>query len=849
MIGHTVSHYRILEELGGGGMGVVYKAEDTRLERTVALKFLPQELTRDESARERFVLEARAASALDHPTICNVHEIDQTPDGQSFICMAYYEGETLKKKVARGPLPVAEAIETAALIADGLAEAHRHGIVHRDIKPANIMATNEGEVKIVDFGLVKLLGTTGVTRTGQTAGTPVYMSPEQIQGEDVDGRADIFSLGIVLYEMLTGSPPFKGDFDAAVQYGILRTSPEPVSKSRAGVSAGLQAIVDKALQKDPDKRYQNAADMRDDLRAVTAAKLKRPVRRTLLGVALPVAVVLAVLLAVLLEPTARQMAERLLSIDRVPSEKHIAVLPLENIGGDPANQAFCDGLMETLTSRLTQMEQFHGSLWVVPASEVRERNITSASLAGREFGVNLVFTGSVQRLHDVFRLTLNLIEVNTDAPRQLNSTVFDEALADIAGLQDEVVVRVASMLKVELQPKAQDVLFAGGTAVAASYDFYVQAFGYLQQYESVENLDHAVTLFKQAIEQDSLFALAYSGLGEAYWRKFEATKDKQWTERGIESCRRAYELNDMLAPVRVTLGIIRRGTGEYEKAVTEFKQALALDPTNADAYRGLAGVYSDLQKFDEAESTYKKAIDVKPEYWAGYDDLGLFYYDRGRYDDALAQYRRAVALTPGNPRVYNRMGAVHYAQEQWDEARRTFMRSIEIEPTYRVYSNLGVIEYMEGRYAESAAMVEKALALNDKSYVTWLNLANAYYWMPDKRDEAYDIYRRVTRMAEEQRRLNPRNADLLADLAGYHAILGERARALALLDQALAIAPDHWWVLYNHAHAYEQLGDREKALEWLERALEAGYPRKEMERDPFLADLRADKRYERFAER
>jgi tetratricopeptide (TPR) repeat protein len=845
VIGRTISHYRILEELGGGGMGVVYKAEDTRLKRLVALKFLPPELTRDQHAKERFIREAQAASALDHPNICTIHEIDETPEGQSFICMACYEGESLKAKIARGPLPIAEAARIVADVAAGLNEAHRHEIVHRDIKPANIMVTGGGEVKIVDFGLAKLRGAARITETGRTPGTPSYMSPEQIRGEPVDERTDIFALGVVMYELLTGSLPFRGERTPAVQFSIVSEGPEPLSKYRKNVPPPLEAVLGKALQKDPNQRYQSAAEMRDDLERALAGTHGRVDHRRALKLGLPGAVLLAILLAMLLEPPARDLARRIFAPDRPPAEKHIVVLPFENVGGDPANQAFCDGLMETTTSKLTQLEQFHGALWVVPSSEVRGRAVTSASEARREFGINLAFSGSVQRLGEGFRMTLNLIEVGRKAPRQLSSTVFDYSLVGLSALQDEALLKMAAMLNVELRPETKKMLSAGGTAVAASYDSYVQGRGYLQHYESEENIDRAIDMFERAIEEDSSFALAYAGLGEACWRKYNASRDKRWVGRAVESCTRGFELNNMLAPVRVTLGMVYEGTGEYEKAVSEFKRALVLDVANADAYRGLAGAYRDLGRFEEAESTYKKAIDARPEYWAGYDDLGLFYYNRGRNEEALAQFQRSLALTPHNGRLYNHLGAAYYAQEQWENARQAFTRSIEIQPTFRAYSNLGVIEYLEGRYAESAAMVEKALELNDQSHLTWLNLANAYYWIPGKREKAYEIYRRVVDMAEAERRVNPQDPYLLSSLGGYYAILGERERALALLDQALAIAPGDMWVLYDKGHALEQLGEREPALEWIEKALAAGYQRKEMERDPFLADLRADVRYER----
>jgi serine/threonine-protein kinase len=848
MIGQTVSHYKIVEKLGGGGMGVVYKAWDNRLKRDVALKFLPSELTRDEEFKTRFRHEAQAASALDHPNICNIHEIDETPQGRMFICMAHYEGETLKKKIARGRLSTDEAANTIDQIARGLAEAHRHGIVHRDIKPANVMITGKGKVKIVDFGLAKQSGASRITRTGRTLGTLIYMSPEQARGDAINERTDIFSLGVVWYEMLTGKIPFEGDHEAAVLYGIMHKDPEPLAKYRSDIPAGLQEIIDKALHKQVNKRYQTMSELREDLHKLTGEPSggRSLVRRTWyrrLRSPLAVAAAVAVLLA--LSPMLWNTVQELFT--GPPDQKHIAVLPFENMG--PVSEAFSAGLVETLTSKLTQLERFHESLWVIPASEVRAWQVASPGEARRLFSVNLVFTGSIQQLGESYRLTLNLIEVGKNTPRQLRSALIDEPLTDVSALQDNTVIKAAGLLNLELGPDTQKLLTAGGTVMAAANDYYLQGRGYLQRYQRVENLDHAVSLFQRAIKEDSLYALAYAGLGEAYWRKYRHSMDTRWVEPAVKNGRRAVELNDLLAPVHVTAGMIYKGTGKDEKAIEAFQRALALDPASAAAHRGLAEAYNNLQRFDEAERTYQDAIELQPSYWGGHDDLGLFYYSRGRYDDALTAMDRVVALAPDNSRGYNILGAIYYAVERWEKAREKWEQAVRIEPDYRVYSNLGILHYIEGRYAEAAATTEKALALNNTSYITWANLANAYYWMTDKRPEAMDNYRRAAEMAEENRKINPRDPDLLSTLAGYYVVLGEGPRALSMLQEAFEIAPSNWWVLYNYGFAYEQLGDRGQALEWIEKALDAGYPLKEVERDPFLVDLRTDTRFEELATR
>ena len=848
-VGRTISHYRIVEKLGGGGMGVVYRAEDTRLKRPVALKFLPPELTRDENAKRRFVREAQAASALDHPNICGIHEIDETPDGALFICMACYDGETLDKKLQHGPLPAEEAIRIARKVAEGLAKAHSHGIIHRDIKPANIMVTRDGEVKILDFGLAKLRGSTKITRTGKTMGTFVYMSPEQVKGDDVGPRSDIFSLGVVLYELLANRLPFDGDHEAAVMYQIVNTDPKPLSEFRRDIPQRLQPVVDKILQKNASLRYQTAAELADDLESIAGGT--KPVfagrRRRYLRVVV-VSIVAAVAIVAAMQPEFRTAVQ---GIFRPGAGKtHLAVLPFESIGGDAADQAFAAGLTETMTAQLAQIEQYHESLWVIPSSEIRVQKIDSPSKARKALGVNLVITGSVQRHTDRFQLTINLIDpVHGESSRQIDGTVIDGAADRVTVLQDQAVFRVLEMLDVSLLPQARRIVMAGSTAVPQAYDSYLKGVGYIQGYEKRENIDRAISSFRTAIGRDSLYALAYAGLGEAYWRKYKETTDPQWVPLALRYCGRAVGLNNFITAAHVTMGLVRNETGDAPGAVSEFERALALEPTSAAAYRGLASAYADMGKRAEAESTYHRAIAMKPDYWGGFNELGQFYYRAGNYQGAAAQFQKVVDLTPDNAFGYLNLGAAYWGLGQMEDARKMFERSIEAEPNYRAYSNLSTVYYMEERYAEAAAMCEKALELNDTSYKTWATLGNACYWAPGKRELSRDAYRRAAELAEDQRRLKPNDAWLLTSLAGYYAVLGEKDRAAPLVEAALEIAPEDSRVAYFAGHAYEQMGNRDKAIEWIGRALEAGYSKSDAERDPWLQELRRDRRIQQVIDR
>jgi serine/threonine-protein kinase len=531
-----------------------------------------------------------------------------------------------------------------------------------------------------------------------------------------------------------------------------------------------------------------------------------------------------------------------LSSVRIPTERHLAVLPLGNIGNDPANQSLCDGLMEFLTSKLTQLEQFHGTLWVVPSIEVVGQGIQSVSDAQRAFAVNLAVTGSMQRQGDMVQLNMNLVDANT--LRQLTSTVISGHLGDVSLLQDRVVVELAEMLEVELKPPMLQVLTAGGTAVPRAHDLYLQGRGYLQRYEELENIETSIGLFARAVNEDSTYALAYAGLGEGYWRRYGETEEIQYVDTAIAYCAQALELDDQLAPCHVTLGLIHAGTGRYEDAEQEFERALQLDPVNADAFMGLAGAYETKGSYDQAEAIYKKAIELRPSYWAGYNHLGFFYYKRGRYEDAVTQFREVVTLTPYNLMGHTNLGGVYYLMERWVEARQAFERSLEINPNYRAYANLGTLYLMDGRYEEAAEMYTRALELDDRDYRVWGGLATTRRWMGDKSIEVSYAIQNALERAEKRRVINPNDGELLCHIAGFQQILGNPTEARELLRQALDSSPDDIEVIFHSGVTYEALGDRDKALELITKALRQGYSMAQIDRDPELRDLKEDPRFE-----
>lgn len=874
----VVGHYRILERIGQGGMGVVYRGWDTRLERPVAIKQIHERLLHDPSAVRRLRKEALAAASIDHPYICKVYELLEH-DGQTLIVMEYVEGETLADSLRRRTLSVPEVLRFSVEIAEAVGEAHARQLVHCDLKPANILITRHRHVKVMDFGLARIdtqtpsdeLETVSPSSGSPRAGTPYYMAPEQAVGDPVDARTDIFAIGVLIFECLTGRLPFEGDTVASYIRNLLTQPPPPLRTLAPAAPEGMERIVLKCLEKEPRRRYESAASLTRDLTRLSESiplqgsaesAAAPPDTRQAEGLPSPVPApgrpagfprrfgslffflgALLVLLA--LVPFSWNLVEEWLDVG-MPRHKHLVVLPFTAIGDHPEDRDFCDGLVAYLTSKLSQLEQFQGTLRVVPAREVFERNVNRPSQAGVLFGVNLAVTASLQRVEGRYRLTLDLVDVSS--LRNIGSRVIDDPLSDASFLQEEIVVQVAEMLGVGLQPHVLQTLAAGTTAVPGALEFYLQGEGNLQRFDREANLNAAIELFRRALQEDPSYARAHAGLTQAYLQKFNFLRDPVWIEEARTSGARALELSDRLPEVYVSLGMIDNWTGRQEEAIRRFHQALELDRHSADAHRHLAKAYEALGDLQRAEATYKRAIELRKEHWAGYNQLGIFYLSQGRYDEAVAQFRQVRALVPNGVWGLNNLGAAYMHLERWEEARETFEGAVEIEPDDFAYSNLGSLYFQEGRYAEAAGMYEKALEIRDTSYALWGNLASAYYWTPGRAEAAQEPYKRAARMAEEELQVNPRSASALSNLAVYLAMLGEPGPALERLGEALALAPGDVRVMYRAIAVYEKLGNRDEALQWSERILEAGYSQARLEASPGLSDLRRDERFQRLVQ-
>jgi serine/threonine protein kinase/tetratricopeptide (TPR) repeat protein len=851
--------YEILAPLGSGGMGDVYRARDTRLNREVAVKVLSPTFANDPNLLMRFRREAHVLASLNHPNIVTIYDIGQE-SSTVFIAMELVEGKALDEILSAGGMPTHDVLDIAIQIGAGLAVAHESGIVHRDLKPRNVMIRKDGLAKILDFGLSKLAPgfpgspldeTSTATEHGVLLGTIDYMSPEQASGLPTDFRSDQFSFGSLLYEMVTGKRPFHRETIPQTLAAIIEDEPKPIASLNPKVPRAIEAIVHRCMAKKPEMRYASTQELacalkeiRDSSVAEETTPLSANGTTFLHRVPLWLEITLAAALAVAAIGIA---APRLLEKARVWSQsltpitqKQLVVLPFTNVGNDPENQGFCDGLVEILSSKLSQLEQFQRTIRVVPSTDVLREGIVSVREARQTFGATLAITGSVQRAENRVRLTINLVDPQTLL--QLKSKTIDTEAHDISVLQDGVVLEVAELLDVNLSSQAKQVLAVGGTTVPSAYEYYLQGRGYLQRYEVAQNVDTAITLFNRALKQDPRYALADAGLGEAYWRKYELTKDTQWVEEARKSSAAAIALNDKLAQVYVTLGMIHTGTGRYDEAVQNLQKALALDPINADAYRELAKTYQQMGRLKDAESTYLNAIAVRPGYWGTHNELGGFYYRLGRYAEAEKEFRSVVELTPDNARGYKNLGAIAYSQKRYGEAAKMYEKSVAIKPSDGAYSNLGTVYYTLGQYAEAARYYEKAIQINGHEPLWWHNLAGAYKASGES-EKARAAFQRTAALAEEQLRVNPRDPVLLIWLADAYSYLNQAQRARQLLQQALALSHDDVSNMFQASAIYEQLGDRKLALQWLAEAIKGGFSRDLIEKEPTLARLRLDPRF------
>ena len=630
MIGQTVSHYRIIDKLGEGGMGVVYRALDTTLDRHVAIKFLPAGFESDENARERFVREAKAASALNHSNIAVVHEIDQAPDGQMFIVMAYYEGETLKTRIDRGPVPVEEAVDMVSQVASGLAKAHEKNIFHRDIKPANILLTDEGEPKLADFGLAKASGQATLTKTGTTLGTVAYMSPEQAKGGVLDPRSDVFSLGVVLYELLTGRLPFEADMEAAILYLIVNEDPVPIVSHRPELDQDLQHIVDKALAKDPDARYSSARDFSEDLknwqsgRRVVPARKKhgRSRMKPLLWAGI-VIVIAAALYGVYTQLPPPQPSG--------PEITSLAVLPFRNAITDTTQQFLAESIYDEVNARLGQLE----SIMVIGRRSVMQYADSEKPLSeiAAELGVAALVEGTVRIVDGRLRVTAELSDPGEDG--NLWGDIFDKRVDEALQLSGEIALAIARATGATLNT-SQESRIAGAPQVEPAVLKAYRTGLHASEEWSGDAWMKGIKYFNEAIALDPTFAPAYAGLSRCHGWLGWFFPDRDHDTMQLAAAREAIKLDEELAEGHVAAAdYYYLKAWDWNSADMAFRHALDLEPGNAIAHNSYGNFLILAERYDEGIEHLQRAKDLDPLSWEANRELGLGYLNSHRYDEGI----------------------------------------------------------------------------------------------------------------------------------------------------------------------------------------------------------------------
>jgi len=836
-------------------MGVVYRAEDTTLGRTVALKFLSPQVVQDPKRVERFRDEARTASSLNHPNICTIYEVGEQ-DGEMFIAMEYVEGHPLSEFLREKGMAVETVLRYGRQICAALEHAHEHGIVHRDLKPVNVVVTPNGDAKILDFGLAKRTdpeqlhrktteGAATESNVGLT-GTLPYMSPEQLEGKETSARSDIWSLGVMMYEMSSGKRPFAGENLYRLCTAIIQ---EPVPPLPENVPAGLAAVIRRCLEKEPARRYQRASEVRAALEALeltgalagAAARAETPRLSVLWGVVALVVIVLAGVAIDMAWRNSKRAKAPASGVIVVPERVQLAILPTSSEAGT-TEAAFDDGLVETLTSRLAELTQKH-PLAVIPASEVRARKVTTVDAARAEFGINLGLLINVQHAGGQERVNYSLVDARSH--QELRGGTITAATSDPFALQDRVSESVAQALELQLQPQEKHALEVHGTTEPAAYDFYLQGRGYLQDYGQLEKIDSAVTVFGRALEKDPAFAGAYAGLGEAYWRKYEQTREREWVKRAAEACQQATHRDEALAEGHACLGLVYQGTGKYEQASQEYAKAAAVQPTLDAAQSGLARSYESLNHLEDAEKAYRTAIALRPNYWAGYNRLGAFYLRHGKMEEAAQMFAQVVSLVPDSFMGYSNLGATRLQEGRYQDAIVPLERSLAIRKTGDATSNLGTAYFALHRYADAAKQYEEAVQMSGNEYVLWGNLGDAYFWTPERRPEAAAAYRKAIALAMDALRVNSRDGAALSSVSLYSAMLGERASAIDYLQRALRLEPKRPDLLLNAALAYQQLGDQERALDYLEKSVGGGLPPESLRDLPNFDSLRDNPRFKK----
>jgi len=680
MINKIVSHYKIISLLGKGAMSIVYKAFDLKLNRYVALKFLHPHIEIDKKKKQYLIKEARAISALDHPNICTIYEIEETDDGRLFMAIAYYEGKSLKEKIRKGTVTEDEATRIAGQIALGLNKAHQSGIIHRDIKPANIMFTTDGLVKVVDFGIAKLTSDSAETKHGSVVGTPTYLSPEQAKNETIDHRSDIWSLGIIFYEMLTGKRPFVKNNDAAMIYSIIFDSPTPITEYKQDVSPHTQDIIGKMLSKDPQDRYQDLSEFLKDL-------------------------------------------EKEKENEKAQS---VCVLPFDDLSPEKDQQYFADGLAEEIINKLTQIEDLR-VVSRTSAFSFRGKGIDIAKIK-KQLNVKTVLEGSIRTAGKQLRISTKLIRI--DDGSLLWSEKFERELSDIFAVQDEISLAVVNSLKIKLISKSETRILKRYTANVDAYTEYLKG-RYHWNKRTFNELKKSITHYRAALTDDPDYAPAYAGIADTYTIMgiYGAMAPDKVMPRAISEARKAIQIDSQLAEAHVSLGCVQSVyERSWQQARQEFETGMKLNPSYTVSYQWYAVNYLvPLGKFDEASDIISRALRLDPISLVINMTMGVISYFRRSYDEAIESYNKTLELDPNFAPVHFFLGQSLVQKNRYKEALKHLLKAIQLfGESNNMLATFGYAAARAGKTDHANSALNKLLSLYNQRYVSAYDIALIY---------------------------------------------------------------------------------------------------------------------------
>ena len=833
MIGKQISHYEILEKLGEGGMGVVYKAHDTKLDRTVALKFLPKHVGADDTEKQRFLNEAKAASALDHTNICSIHAVEEDEDGNIFIVMAFYEGMSLKEKIEQGPLSLKDAAQYSIQIATGLQEAHEKGIVHRDLKPANIFITNKDQVKIIDFGLAKAAQRTMLTKSGTTLGTVPYMSPEQAQGSTVDHRTDIWSLGVVMYEMVTGQLPFKSEYDTALVYSIVNEDPEQVTGLRSGVPMELERIINKCLEKDAGDRYQHVDELIVDLRKVerklssgirrietipekrSESTKDRSLLRSPVVYIIPAVVLLLIGLYLFIAD----------GTDVPARDSSIAVLPLEDLSPDAGDDFFADGIHEDIITNLSTV----GDIRVITRGSVMRYTDTPRDYGtiADDLGVTTLLEGTVRRFEDRVRVSVNLIDAESE--ENLWAGTYDKDIHDLFEIQRELSREISDALHASLTPQELDRLEKLPTENTDAYNFYIQAREYFNRPGiNRDNWESAIQLLERAVETDPQFAHAYAELSlinaAMYWFAFD--RDRKRIEKAGDLVERALLLDPDLPEAHFAKGnYLYMGYREYERSLEHLYIALEGMPNNSFIYAGIASNKRRLGNWEAALTNYKKSVELDPRHEGIIYNLALTHHRMGNFAEAVKATDRQIELAPDAPREFYR-GLIYLDWHGTLDTLRAVFKGYD-DPVDRSAYQWWRLNFLDRNWDEAlhgamhiSDIREGQVIVLPKEY--YIGLTNA---MMDETTQAREHFEVALEIMKNLRDESPGDHRIRISLCRVYAALGRPDDAIFEGEKAAELMPIEKDALIGAAikrHlavVYARVGETDKAFDTIETLL------------------------------